>query len=595
KRQTANVVPATELLLSEDDMVSGAQRLEDALKTSLTKLKTSEEKEKLLEVIEYDIDRLNNMERFQEMYKYIGFFYENPASLLDYLSDSGILMLDEMSRVQESAHHLDTEEAEWYSSLLESHQMVRDSKFSFDWQEIWEHTNHQRIYMSVFLRHIPNTQPENIVNMSSRAMQTFHGQMNLFKNELQRWVKGDFSVVILAPNRERAEKIHSIFVDYDIKANVQEELTLPVKTPVITVGNITNGIELPMHKLVLITENELFKQQTKRPRKQRKISNAERIKNYQELKIGDYVVHANHGIGKYVGIETLKVNHLHKDFLLIKYSGDDKLYVPVDQIDLVQKFVASEGKEPRLYKLGGSEWTRVKRKVQSSVEDIADDLIKLYAEREARKGYAFSEDTEMQRECEAAFPYQETDDQLRCIEEIKADMEKQRPMDRLLCGDVGYGKTEVAIRAAFKAVADGKQVAILVPTTILGQQHYETIRERFQDQAVNIGLLSRFRNKTQQKETLDGLKKGLVDIVIGTHRLLSKDVQYHDLGLLVVDEEQRFGVKHKEKIKQLKSNVDVLTLTATPIPRTLHMSMLGVRDLSVIETPPENRFPIQTY
>lgn len=595
KRQTANVVPATELLLSEDDMVSGAQRLEDALKTSLTKLKTSEEKEKLLEVIEYDIDRLNNMERFQEMYKYIGFFYENPASLLDYLSDSGILMLDEMSRVQESAHHLDTEEAEWYSSLLESHQMVRDSKFSFDWQEIWEHTNHQRIYMSVFLRHIPNTQPENIVNMSSRAMQTFHGQMNLFKNELQRWVKGDFSVVILAPNRERAEKIHSIFVDYDIKANVQEELTLPVKTPVITVGNITNGIELPMHKLVLITENELFKQQTKRPRKQRKISNAERIKNYQELKIGDYVVHANHGIGKYVGIETLKVNLLHKDFLLIKYSGDDKLYVPVDQIDLVQKFVASEGKEPRLYKLGGSEWTRVKRKVQSSVEDIADDLIKLYAEREARKGYAFSEDTEMQREFEAAFPYQETDDQLRCIEEIKADMEKQRPMDRLLCGDVGYGKTEVAIRAAFKAVADGKQVAILVPTTILGQQHYETIRERFQDQAVNIGLLSRFRTKKQQKETLDGLKKGLVDIVIGTHRLLSKDVQYHDLGLLVVDEEQRFGVKHKEKIKQLKSNVDVLTLTATPIPRTLHMSMLGVRDLSVIETPPENRFPIQTY
>src|SRR5699024_3521170 len=284
KRQTANVVPATELLLSEDDMVSGAQRLEDALKTSLTKLKTSEEKEKLLEVIEYDIDRLNNMEHFQEMYKYIGFYYENPASLLDYLSDSGILMLDEMSRVQESAHHLDTEEAEWYSSLLESHQMVRDSKFSFDWQEIWEHTNHQRIYMSVFLRHIPNTQPENIVNMSSRAMQTFHGQMNLFKNELQRWVKGDFSVVILAHNRERAEKIHSIFVDYDIKANVQEELTLPVKTPVITVGNITNGIELPMHKLVLITENELFKQQTKRPRKQRKISNAERIKNYQELK-----------------------------------------------------------------------------------------------------------------------------------------------------------------------------------------------------------------------------------------------------------------------------------------------------------------------
>lgn len=595
KRQTVNVHPATELLLAEDDIASGVHRLEDALGTSLQNLKKPDEKEKLMEVIGYDVERLKNMERFQEMYKYIGFFYENPASLLDYMPESGIVILDEMSRIQESATHLDTEEAEWYSSLLESNQMVHDSQFSFDWHEIWEHSNHMRIYMSVFLRHIPNTQPQNIVNMSTRAMQTFHGQMNLFKNELNRWEKGDFSIVILAPNDERAEKIHSIFADYDIDATVKKELSFPIETPVITVGNITGGIELPMHKLVLITENELFKQQTKRPKKTQKLSNAERIKNYQELKVGDYVVHASHGIGKYIGIETLKVNQLHKDFLLIKYSGDDKLYVPVDQIDLIQKFVASEGKEPRLYKLGGSEWTKVKRKVQSSVEDIADDLIKLYAERDARKGHAFSEDTEMQREFEAAFPYQETDDQLRCIAEIKEDMEKQRPMDRLLCGDVGYGKTEVAIRAAFKAVADGKQVAILVPTTILGQQHYETIRERFQDHAVNIGLLSRFRTKKQQKETLDGLKKGLVDIVIGTHRLLSKDVVYHDLGLLVVDEEQRFGVKHKEKIKQLKSNVDVLTLTATPIPRTLHMSMLGVRDLSVIETPPENRFPIQTY
>lgn len=296
-----------------------------------------------------------------------------------------------------------------------------------------------------------------------------------------------------------------------------------------------------------------------------------------------------------MGIETLEINGLHKDFMLIRYSGDDKLYVPIDQIDLVQKYVGSEGKEPKLYKLGGTEWAKVKRKVQSSVEDIADDLIKLYAERETRKGFAFSKDTEMQREFEASFPYQETEDQLRCIAEIKEDMEKDRPMDRLLCGDVGYGKTEVAIRAAFKAVMDGKQVAILVPTTILAQQHYDTIRERFQDYPIEIGLLSRFRTRKQQQETIKGIKKGTVDVVIGTHRLLSKDVEFYDLGLLVVDEEQRFGVKHKEKIKQMKTNVDVLTLTATPIPRTLHMSLLGVRDLSVIETPPENRFPIQTY
>ncbi|MFC4558558.1 transcription-repair coupling factor [Virgibacillus kekensis] len=588
--------PATELLLKEEDMISAAQRLETSLSASLKKIAKPEAKETLVEAIEHDIERLKNLERFQEMYKYIGFLYENPASLLDYLPSDGLIIMDEMSRIMETATNLDTEEGEWYSSLLEANKMVRDSRFSLDWHTVWENMEQPRLYMSVFLRHIPNTQPQNIINLSSRAMQEFHGQMHLFKNELKRWEKGDFSVVVLAPDSKRAEKIHSIFMDYEIDSAVANKLELPVSKPTIAVGNISSGTELPMHKLVLITENELFKRKTvKRPRKKQKISNAERIKNYQELKVGDYVVHASHGIGKYLGIETLEVNDLHKDYMLIKYSGDDKLFVPIDQIDLVQKFVGSEGKEPKLYKLGGSEWTKVKRKVQSSVEDIADDLIELYAEREARKGYAFSEDTEMQREFEASFPYQETEDQLRCIEEIKQDMERVRPMDRLLCGDVGYGKTEVAIRAAFKAIADGKQVAILVPTTILAQQHFETVRERFQDHAINIGLLSRFRTKKQQKETTEGLRKGLVDIVIGTHRLLSKDVEYKDLGLLVVDEEQRFGVKHKEKIKQLKTNVDVLTLTATPIPRTLHMSMLGVRDLSVIETPPENRFPIQTY
>ncbi|MEC5425997.1 transcription-repair coupling factor [Virgibacillus sp. C22-A2] len=595
KMKEVTVGPATELLLTEEDIISGANRLENALNDSLKEVKTAEAKERLSEVMEHDIDRLKNLEHFQEMNKYIGFLYNKPASLLDYLPSDGLIVMDEMSRIQETAANLDTEEAEWYSSLLESNQMVRNSRFSFDWITVWEKIDQQRLYLSVFLRHIPNTQPQNIINLSSRAMQEFHGQMHLFKNELQRWRKGDFSVVILAPTEKRAEKMHSIFLDYDIEVGMTSNLVLPVNKPTIAVGNITSGIELPMHKLVLITENELFKKRSKRPRRQQKVSNAERIKSYQELKVGDYVVHANHGVGKYLGIETLEVSDLHKDYMLIKYSGDDKLFVPIDQIDLVQKFVGSEGKEPRLYKLGGAEWTKVKRKVQSSVEDIADDLIKLYAEREAQKGYAFSKETEMQREFEASFQYQETDDQIRCIEEIKEDMEKERPMDRLLCGDVGYGKTEVAIRAAFKAIADGKQVAILVPTTILAQQHFETIRERFQEHAITIGLLSRFRTKKQQTETIEGLRKGTVDLVIGTHRILSKDLKYRDLGLLIVDEEQRFGVKHKEKIKQLKTNVDVLTLTATPIPRTLHMSMLGVRDLSVIETPPENRFPIQTY
>ncbi|KHE71483.1 transcription-repair coupling factor [Halobacillus sp. BBL2006] len=588
--------PATELLLREEDFVRSYHRLEEALSHSLQKLSKSEAKETLNQYIEQDLDRLKQQERFQEIYKYIGYFYDQPVSLLDYLPKNGLLVLDEMSRIQETANRLDQEEAEWHQSLLEANQMVRDLKISFDWHDTWAKMEHSRLYMSVFMRHIPSTHPQNIVNISSRQMQQFHGQMNLLKNEMDRWEKQDYSVLILAPDENRREKIQSVLEDYDMEAVIaKEEVTLPLVKPTIMIGNISSGFEWPMHNLAVLTENELFKKRTAKPKRKQKMSNAERIKNYQELKVGDYIVHANHGIGKYLGIETLEMNGNHKDFLLVKYSGNDKLYVPIDQIDLIQKYVGSEGKEPKVYKLGGSEWNKVKRKVQSSVEDIADDLIQLYAEREASKGHAFSKDDEMQREFEAAFPYEETEDQIRCIEEIKEDMERIRPMDRLLCGDVGYGKTEVAIRAAFKAIVEGKQVAILVPTTILAQQHYETLQERFQGFGINIGLMSRFRTRKQQKETTERLRKGLVDIVVGTHRILSKDVQFKDLGLLIVDEEQRFGVKHKEKIKQLKHNVDVLTLTATPIPRTLHMSMLGVRDLSVIETPPANRFPIQTY
>ncbi|MBN8237489.1 transcription-repair coupling factor [Halobacillus kuroshimensis] len=596
KVEAVTIGPATELLLTSEDFTRAHHRLENALAHSLKKLTQTESKETLSRVIDHDLERLKQQERFQEMYKYIEMFYEEPVSLLDYLSKDGLIVLDEMSRIQETAHRLDQEEGEWLQSMLEANQSVRDLRLSFDWQDTWNKMEHPRLYLSVFMRHIANTQPQNIVNISSRQMQQFHGQMNLLKNEMDRWEKQDYSVVILAPDENRQEKIQGVLADYDIEAvPAKGEPELPLVKPTIVIGNISSGFEWPMHKMAVLTEKELFKKRTAKPKRRQKMSNAERIKNYQELKVGDYIVHASHGIGKYLGIETLKMGGSHKDFLMVNYSGNDKLYVPIDQIDMIQKYVGSEGKEPKVYKLGGSEWKKVKSRVQSSVEDIADDLIELYAEREASKGHAFQEDGEMQREFEAAFPYEETEDQLRCIEEIKADMEQIRPMDRLLCGDVGYGKTEVAIRAAFKAIAEGKQVALLVPTTILAQQHYETLQERFQGFGVNVGLMSRFRTKKQQKETTDRLRKGLVDVVVGTHRVLSKDVEFKDLGLLIVDEEQRFGVKHKEKIKQLKNNVDVLTLTATPIPRTLHMSMLGVRDLSVIETPPANRFPIQTY
>ena len=325
------------------------------------------------------------------------------------------------------------------------------------------------------------------------------------------------------------------------------------------------------------------------------MNNAERLKSYTELKKGDYVVHVNHGIGRYMGMQTLEVGGHHHDYMTILYQDDAKLFIPVSQLDKIQKYVSSESKTPRVNKLGGSEWAKTKRRVANKIEDIADELVDLYAKREAEKGYAFTPDDSYQKEFEDAFPYTETPDQLRSAKEIKQDMEKTKPMDRLLIGDVGYGKTEVALRAAFKAIQDGKQVAFLAPTTVLAQQHYETMEQRFENFPVEIGILSRFNTAKEIKETIENLETGKLDIVVGTHRLLSKDVKFADLGLLIIDEEQRFGVKHKERLKELKTSVDVLTLTATPIPRTLNMSMLGVRDLSVIETAPMNRYPIQTY
>ncbi|HOV80861.1 MAG TPA: transcription-repair coupling factor, partial [Bacillota bacterium] len=316
---------------------------------------------------------------------------------------------------------------------------------------------------------------------------------------------------------------------------------------------------------------------------------------FVELKVGDYVVHVNHGIGRYLGVVPLAIGGIRKEYLLVQYAGEDKLYVPVDQVGLIQKYLGGEGDAPRLSRLGGGDWARVKGRVKDAVRDMAGELLALYAARETMKGHSFGPDTVWQREFEDTFPYEETPDQLRATEEVKADMESNKPMDRLLCGDVGYGKTEVALRAAFKAVVDGKQVAVLVPTTILAQQHYNTFQERLAGFPVKVEVLSRFRTLREQRRVVEGLERGTVDIVIGTHRLIQDDVRFKNLGLLVVDEEQRFGVAHKERLKMLRKNVDVLTLSATPIPRTLHMSLAGVRDTSILETPPEDRYPVQTY
>ena len=598
KRDSVHIGPAAEWIVRDEIMASLSERLKEEEKASLTKYKQDQQKRALVEAVEYDLERLQQHHDREVLSKYISLVDQHPASLIDYLGDDGVLFLDEWSPIQETIQTLEKDELEWHTGLLEEGKTVHAATYSHKVLELLKGTSRQKVYFSLFLKSMPNTQPQNIVSFSCKPMQQFHGQMHLLKQELDRWKKQGFAVVFTASTEEKAKRTTRVLEDYEMEATYQRS-DEPFRKHAAQVVELPlqAGFELPLMKLVVVTESELFASKTKRApkRKQKPMSNAERIKNYSELQAGDHVVHVHHGIGKYLGIETLTVGGVHKDYLHIRYQGTDKLYVPVEQIDLVQKYVGSEGKEPKLYKLGGSEWKRVKRKVESSVQDIADDLIKLYAERESSKGYAFAPDGDMQREFEANFAYQATEDQLRSIEEIKVDMERERPMDRLLCGDVGYGKTEVAIRAVFKAIADGKQVAFLVPTTILAQQHFETMRERFQDFPIEVRLMSRFRTRKEQQETAKGLKNGTVDVVVGTHRLLSKDMVYHDLGLLIIDEEQRFGVTHKEKIKQFKTNIDVLTLTATPIPRTLHMSMLGVRDLSVIETPPENRFPVQTY
>lgn len=599
--QHVHIGPAREMLFTHEQLVRAAQRIEEKLKDTLSRIQLPEVRQRLTERIGEVIERFREGQSVPIMHRFISAIYEKPATILDYMKmnipdKTPILIVDEPARVMETIEQREKDEADWLSERIEQGDMVNYLPFVATFEQIFQQHKWPILYLSLFLRQVKRMQPQNIISFVSRTMQEFHGQLHVLRTELQRWQKQGVTTLFLAGDEERAERLQHVLKDYQMEVEYYKEVPeiLPLK-PMIVVGNLQTGFELIGARIVVVTEREVFHQRQRKVRRTKQVDAGEKIKSYLDLQVGDYVVHVNHGIGRFLGIQTLVIDGVHKDYLHIKYAGNDKLFVPVEQLHLVQKYIASEEKEPKLYSLGGSDWKRVKNRVKSSVKDIAEDLIKLYAKRQASVGHAFEPDTPYQREFEAMFPYQETEDQLRAIEEIKRDMESPRPMDRLLCGDVGYGKTEVAIRAAFKAVMGGKQVAVLVPTTILAQQHYETFKERFADFPVRIHVLNRFRSRAEQKQTLTELKKGNVDILIGTHRILSKDVVYKDLGLLIVDEEQRFGVTHKERLKQLKANVDVLTLSATPIPRTLHMSLLGVRDLSVIETPPENRFPVQTY
>ncbi|WP_048601125.1 transcription-repair coupling factor [Rubeoparvulum massiliense] len=594
---TVWIVPAREVLVTGERMQKAAEELNRQIEGIASIIGDHDVRQQLQDKLSHEAFLLKSGEYFSGIYKYAELLYPEKNTLLDYMGKDTILIIDEPSRVQDSAQRLELEEAEWQIGMTQIGEMLPGATLSIRYEEWKSHYQHPILYISLFLKQVAKSHVANVANYTSRSMQQFHGQIHVLKTEMQRWRKEGMTILFCASDKERAQRLQHVLHDYQMDVDlvlhgVGESLP---SHPTIFLGQLQSGFELPFHRFVVVTEEEVFVQKKQPKRKQVQIDNTERIKSYQELQPGDYVVHINHGIGRYLGIETLEVEGIHKDYLNIHYAGEDRLYVPIDQIDQVQKYLGGDERPPKVNRLGGSEWKRTKSKVKASVQDIAQDLIQLYAKREAAKGYAFERDSEDQRAFESLFPYEETPDQLRTIEEIKRDMESPQPMDRLLCGDVGYGKTEVAMRAAFKAAMEGKQVAVLVPTTILAQQHEETFRQRFAGFPLEIRALSRFRTRKEQQEILKGLKEGTVDIVIGTHRLLSSDVQFRDLGLLIVDEEQRFGVKHKERIKQLKTNVDVLTLTATPIPRTLHMSMLGVRDLSVIETPPENRFPVQTY
>lgn len=531
----------------------------------------------------------NDLQEFSDL------VYPQAHSLLDYLPDNGVVYLDDFGRIKQAAKQIAEEDQSWLADKVKYHQLLTVPQLGNDLEQLVKDDQHGQLYGALFKKGMGNLRFTQLVELTARPMQRFFGQMPLLKTELQRWIAQGQTVVLMANSKVRREQIARTLHDFGIEAAETGTDALNINTVQLVAANLNNGFEMPAGGLVVITEGEMFKQVTKRRHRPQKLANAERLKSYTDLKPGDYVVHVNHGIGIFSGIRTMEVDGVHQDYMIINYRNNAQIFVPVTQLNLVQKYVSSESKTPRINRLGGNEWAKTKRRVASKVEDIADELVDLYSKRETAKGYAFPEDDYLQKQFDANFPYTETRDQLRSINEIKQDMEKAKPMDRLLVGDVGYGKTEVAMRAIFKAVAGGKQVAFLVPTTVLAQQHFDTMTKRFAGFPIKIALMSRFKTNKELKETDEELAAGKVDVVVGTHRILSKDVHFKDLGLVIIDEEQRFGVKHKERLKELKNNVDVLTLTATPIPRTLHMSMLGVRDLSVLETPPAGRFPIQTY
>ncbi|MBR5596160.1 MAG: transcription-repair coupling factor [Lachnospiraceae bacterium] len=600
--ESIRIYPATELILKEEQLEKGLLKIEeDAKKQSdiLRKEFLTEEAHRVLTHVKQLCEQVTELGMSVNLESYINYFFEETGSFLDlFEKEKTLLFLDEPIRLQEHAGGIEAEFRESMSHRLEKgYVLEKQANILFGKEAIVSKMVDYPIAQIGFM------EERNLLiktshrfSITAKSVASYNHSFELLLKDLKRYKKNGYRVIVMSPSRTRAKRLAMDIREQEISAVYTEDPMRMVQPSevVIYYGSLKRGFEYPLLKFVVISESDIFGNGKKKTKKKTKYEGT-KIKDFTQLQIGDYVVHETHGLGIYRGIEKVEVEKIIKDYIKIEYRDGGNLYILATGLDLIQKYASADAKKPKLNKLGSKEWNNTKAKVKGAVNEVAKELVELYAIRQQKQGFSFCKDTVWQQEFEEMFVYEETQDQLAAIEETKADMESNRIMDRLICGDVGYGKTEIAIRAAFKAVQDGKQVAFLVPTTILAQQHYNNFVQRMKEFPIRIDLMSRFRSSSCQKQTIIDLKKGLVDIVIGTHRILSKDMEFKDLGLLIVDEEQRFGVTHKEKIKHMKDDVDVLTLTATPIPRTLHMSLIGIRDMSVLEEAPSERLPIQTY
>jgi transcription-repair coupling factor (mfd) len=583
--QEVTIIPATELLYDSQEVPGAVEKLE-ALYTKCVHQLEPERQEDLENYFEIDMENLRHHDTSPSMYKYYAAF-NHSSSILNFRKNM-TWVLSSYSGVKENEKLLNEEMFSYQIEMFKEGRMIRGLNPLFELEDLLA-KNKQIVEIENF-----KSKPSQVV-FNARSIDSFYGstQEDIVKRLREFLVYA--KVLVVLENEHLLRKISDLCEDHHIAVHDYKQEGYLHQGVNLLKESLNTGIDLGDEKVVVLTGRELFGHGAQKKKTFIKYKNAKVLKNFEDLQIGDYIVHDTHGIGQYLGIKTLTVGENHKDYLYIAYRGNDVLYIPVEQFKLIRKYTSKEGRVPKVNKLGSTEWAKTKQRIKKKTDDIAEKLIEIYAERMARPGFAFGQDGPEQLAFEQEFGYALTKDQEIAVQEIKHDMQEARPMDRLLCGDVGFGKTEVALRAAFKAIESGKQVAFLCPTTILANQHYKTMQERFKSFPIEVAMLNRYVPKKQQKDILEKLQTGRIDIVVGTHRILSKDVKFKDIGLLVIDEEQRFGVRHKEKIKEMKQTIDVLTLTATPIPRTLQMSLMGIRGLSTINTPPKNRFPVQTF